>query len=637
MIDALEVKTIAEGDAVQKAYEEVAEFCSDRQKEVAFEVKTGQSNKADLEATINKDSADIEELDAKISDLAGSNAGATKELEAATDLRKKESADFAKVEKDLLDTVDTLERASGIISKNMNGGSFAQLSGVSGVTTALKLLVQAQAVGTADAGKLTAMLQEYGSSQDQDEEAGAPAAAVTENQSGGILDLLADLQGKAEDDLAAARKAESNAQHNYDMKKGALSDEIKFAAKDLDEAKKSKAASEESKAAATGDLTATTKDLFQDTKTLNELHRDCQSKAADFEAETATRGEELKALATAKKIIKEATSLAQVSLLQIAQGASAQSSSARAVHQVRELAVAQKDTRLARLASRMEALLQRGGANPFGKVTGMIKDMIAKLEAEAESEASEKAFCDKALSEANEKKDANTAMIEKLSVKLEQGAADASKLKEEVSTLQAELAKLAKSQQEMDTIRADENAVYKESKAELEKGLTGIQSALKVLRDYYASQPDASNQGAAGGIVSLLEVCESDFSKGLAEVVAVEEDAAANYEAETKSNDMTKLTKDKDVEYKQKEIASLEKTATELTTDRDAEQSELDAVMQSLASLEKQCIAKAETYESKASKQKAEIDGLKSALESLGGASLLQRTRHLRQVTLHRA
>jgi len=59
MIDGLEQKTIAEGDATQKAYEEVAEFCSDRQKEVAFEVKTGQSNKADLTATISKDSADI--------------------------------------------------------------------------------------------------------------------------------------------------------------------------------------------------------------------------------------------------------------------------------------------------------------------------------------------------------------------------------------------------------------------------------------------------------------------------------------------------------------------------------------------------------------------------------------------------
>jgi hypothetical protein len=634
MIADLEQKTIAEGDAAQKVYEEVAEFCSDRQKEVSFEVKTGESTVAELKATIAAESATIEELDAKISDLVAANAGSSAELEKATALRKKETAAFAGVETDLLATIDTLERASGIISKNMNGGSFAQLSGATGLTTALKLLVEAQEVGTADASKLTALLQSHSGSEEEDEEAGAPAAAVTENQSGGILDLLADLQGKAEDDLAAARKAESESQQNYDMKKGALSDEIKFAAKDLDESKKGKAASEEKKAAASGELTASAKDLAQDIKTLSELHADCMSKAADFEAETATRGEELKALATAKKIIKEATSLAQVSLLQVAQGSSAQS--ALAARQVRALAVAQKDVRLARLASRMEALVQ-SGANPFGKVVGMIKDMISKLETEAADEAAQKEFCDKALKEANEKKDAATTEIEKLSVKLEQGQAAAATLKEEVSTLQAELAKLMAAQQEMDTIRATENALYKDSKAELEKGLKGIQAALKVLRDYYAKQPDSGNQGAAGGIVSLLEVCESDFSKGLAEVIAVEEDAAAAYDVQTKENAMTKLVKDKDVEYKQKEIASLEKTGTELTTDRDAVQTELDAVMASLASLEKQCLAKAESYESKASKQKAEIDGLKSALESLGGASLIQTRRHLRQTKVHRA
>jgi len=449
---------------------------------------------------------------------------------------------------------------------------------------------------------------------------------------------LADLQGKAEDDLSDARKAESESVQNYEMKKGALGDEIKFAAKDLEESKKSKAANEEKKASATGELTAAAKDLAQDQKTLSELHADCMSKASAFEEETATRGEELKALATAKKIIKEATGAAldQVSFLQVAQGSSAQA--VEAVQQVRSLANQEKSSRLARLASRMEALLQqKNGANPFGKVMGMIKDMIAKLETEAAEEAAQKAFCDKGLKEANEKKDAATTEIEKLSVKLEQGTAAGEKLKGEVTELQAELAKLMAAQQTMDNIRAEENALYKESSAELEKGLKGIQAALKVLRDYYAQQPDSGNQGAAGGIVSLLEVCESDFSKGLAEVISVEEDAAAAYDVEIKDNTMTKLVKDKDVEYKQKEIASLEKTGTELTTDRDAVQEELDAVMAGLASLEKQCLGKAESYASKVAKQKAEVDGLKSALSSLGGASLIQTSRHLRHTQLHRA
>ena len=146
----------------------------------------------------------------------------------------------------------------------MNKGSFAQLTGTKGLFTALNLLVQAEAVNTADASKLTALLQS--NSEDEDESAGAPAAANFENQSGGILDLLADLQSKAEDDLASARKAESESQQNYDMKKGALSDEIKFAAKDLDESKSSKAASEEKKAGAEGELASSSKTLAQDTK-----------------------------------------------------------------------------------------------------------------------------------------------------------------------------------------------------------------------------------------------------------------------------------------------------------------------------------------------------------------------------------
>ena len=40
---------------------------------------------------------------------------------------------------------------------------------------------------------------------------------------------------------------------------------------------------------------------------LADLHRDCMAKAEDFEAETRSRGEELKALAGAKRVIKEAT------------------------------------------------------------------------------------------------------------------------------------------------------------------------------------------------------------------------------------------------------------------------------------------------------------------------------------------
>merc|ERR1712157_111039 len=87
-----------------------------------------------------------------------------------------------------------------------------------------------------------------------------------------------------------------------------LKDEIKYATKDMNKAKKDLATSNEAKATAEGDLAVTTKDLDEDVKALATLHQDCMTGAEDFEAETRSRGEELKALATAKKIIVEATS-----------------------------------------------------------------------------------------------------------------------------------------------------------------------------------------------------------------------------------------------------------------------------------------------------------------------------------------
>merc|ERR1719420_324864 len=169
-----------------------------------------------------------------------------------------------------------------------------------------------------------AFIQSQDESAASDEELGAPDPAVYKSKSGGIVDVLNDLLEKAEGELADARKAESNAQHNYDLLKQDLDDSIKFGGRDMDKAKKSKAATAEAQATAEGDLEVTNKALGEDIAQLNQVHHDCMTKATDFEVETKSRAEELKALATAKKIIVEATGgaasqtydLAQTSFLQ---------------------------------------------------------------------------------------------------------------------------------------------------------------------------------------------------------------------------------------------------------------------------------------------------------------------------------
>merc|ERR1712176_65206 len=142
--------------------------------------------------------------------------------------------------------------------------------------------------------------------------------------------------------------------------------------------------------------------------------------------------------------------------------------------------------------------------------------------------------------------------------------------------------------------------------------------ALKVLKEYYASDAahDAAT-GAAGGIISLLEVVESDMTKMLATLVAAEETAAADYDRMSKENEIEKATKDQDLVYKVKESTRLDKATSENTADRSAVQTELDAILEYLAKVEEECTAKAETYAERVRRRDAEIAGLKEALNIL--------------------
>ena len=50
--------------------------------------------------------------------------------------------------------------------------------------------------------------------------------------------------------------------------------------------------------------------------------------------------------------------------------------------------------------------------------------------------------------------------------------------------------------------------------------------------------------GGLAVIIGLLEVCESDFSKGLADMVANEEASQNSYDRASKENEIEKVTKD---------------------------------------------------------------------------------------------
>lgn len=649
MLSDLQQKIIGEGKVAQEEYAEYSEWCEEESKNLQYEIKTAKSTIEDLKATIEKSASDISAFDETITELATQIATDESDLKDATDIRNKEHADFAVEEADLVDTVDTLERAIGILEREMaktGGAALMQLKSANSFAAAMKTLLEASSISSGDAKKLTALVQSQQSSDDADEEFGAPDPAAYKGQSGGIIDVLEKLLSEAEGQLSDARKKEANSLHNFELLKQELTDSIAFGNKEMDKAKKGSAAAAETKATAEGDMAVTSKGLAEDSAQLADAHHQCMTQAQDFEVETKSRAEELKALGEAKKIIQEMTGGAAAQAYSFIQvnGKSELSTRAdlanfEAVRYVRSLAEKFGSAALSQLAGRMQTAARFSsveGDDPFAKVKGLINEMIERLVKEGEEEAAHKGYCDKEMSETKAKKEELTDEIEKLSTKIDKKSTESATLKEEVATLSKELADLASSQAEMDKIREEEKTTYEKNRPEMEQGLEGIKLALKVLRDYYAKGQGAA--GAGDGIVGMLEVIESDFSKGLAEMISVEETAAADYDRLTKENEVAKVTKEQDVKYKTKTAKSLDKTVAELGTDKEGLQTEIDAVLDYWEKIKEQCIVKVEPYEERVKRREAEIEGLKNALEILEGeAVFIQKKSRTRHVFLHRA
>jgi hypothetical protein len=260
----------------------------------------------------------------------------------------------------------------GILEREMakNPAAFAQIdmSSFTKLTQAIGAVTEAAAFTASDKTKLMALVQSADNSDDDDDEQGAPAPNSYESHSGGIVDVLNGMKEKAEGELKELRKAESNAVENFNMLKGSLEGQIGADTKDMEEEKSTKAANEEQKATDSGDLAMTEKDLAEAQSSLAKISHDCLQTAADHEATVASREEELKVIATAKKILQETSSGAVSQSYDFLQTNSQMRTRTDLVKSevltaVNALARKSHSAALAQLASKMSVVMQYGGAN----------------------------------------------------------------------------------------------------------------------------------------------------------------------------------------------------------------------------------------------------------------------------------
>merc|ERR1719156_55518 len=103
-------------------------------------------------------------------------------------------------------------------------------------------------------------------------------------------------------------------------------------------------------------------------------------------------------------------------------------------------------------------MVTAAGADPFEKIKGLIEEMIAKLQAEANEEATQKAFCDEETAKSKASKEDKTMKSDKLTARLDKATSTKTELEQSVKELEAEVAELDKADAEATKLRNEEKA-----------------------------------------------------------------------------------------------------------------------------------------------------------------------------------
>ena len=195
--------------------EEYTSWCDEEANEKEDAITSSKRTIGDLMATIEDAKATIGSLTTSIDELTSKISADEKDLASATDIRNTEHEVFISAEKELADTVDSLERAMMTLKNNLGLLQTGRgKKAINAMAASLQKIVEASWVNAHQKEVLQSLLQT--GAEDSDEDLDLQPQGKVEayaSQSSGILDTLADMQEKAEESLSSTRKDEMESTH----------------------------------------------------------------------------------------------------------------------------------------------------------------------------------------------------------------------------------------------------------------------------------------------------------------------------------------------------------------------------------------------------------------------------------------
>jgi len=316
---------------------------------------------------------------------------------------------------------------------------------------------------------------------------------------------------------------------------------------------------------------------------------------------------------------------------------------------------------------RVQASQAPASQDPFVKVRQLMKDLIARLEADALAEASHKEFCDEGISKAVGERDEAIGQSETIDKDKTIKTAESSQLSMDIATLSEQIAENKKGLMEATELRTAEAAENEKTVSEAEAGLAAVKEAISILESFYqgaapalmqtgksaASQlpsglredelrfkstnsdrtgktvadyaPDVfdadyqGSQEASKGIIGTLQVIEADFERTVSATEEAESQAEGSFTTFKTENEADSAAKDLEKTGKADTLTVTDEAILTLQSDLSDSNTAHDLSLKSLEALRADCIEKEETYEERVAKRNQEIEALKEAHAILEG------------------
>jgi hypothetical protein len=678
MLQAMEKKVTAEGEAEKELFEKYMCWCKSSGSDLTKSI-------ADAEAKISSLPSDIEaaeELMVQEKDAlakAKSDRTAAKEAMAeATAIREKEAAAFASLKAEYEANMNAVAKAVAALEKGM-GAAFLQTDAAQALQrlantkkdmeedtreSILSFLSGTQSSGYApSSGEITGILKELG---DDMARSLADATAV-ETEAIKVYTELMDAKTKEVAALTEAVEAKTK-------KIGELGIEIVEMKEDLSD---------------------TEKGFAEDKKFLADMEKNCATKTAEWEVVVKTRADELAALADTIKVLNDDDALelfkktlpsSSSSFLQL--GYTSKEMRKRALSVVRSART--------RAASRHKAqfdliaLALTGRKVSFDKVLLMIDDMVAMLKEEQGDDDKKKAYCLEEFDVTDDKKKALERTMSLEATAMDKDKEAIATLTDEIAALEAGIVALDKSVAEATEQRKEENTDFTElmasdtaakellgfAKNRLNKfynpklykappkrdlsdedsivvsmggtlapteapgGIAGTGIALiEVASQRVAPPPPPEAVGAyskksegSTGVIGMIDLLIKDLDKEMTESKTGEEEAQKDYESMLADSADKRALDSKTLAEKAEVKAATESSLQGHTEAQKAAASEHMATLEYEASLHAECDWLLKYFDVRKEARAGEVDSLTKAKDVLSGAdySLVQRSRKLR-------